>query len=73
MFMKQLFDGFPVIIEGDAEEWTAYLAELPNVSASGDHISGALFQLTIAWDAMKQSYIKHDEPMPQSQFKRGLC
>jgi predicted HicB family RNase H-like nuclease len=59
------FDGFSVNIYLDDEnEWTAHFIELPNVSACGDTAEEALYELKIAWEVIKESYIQHGEDIP---------
>ena len=59
------FDGFSVnLLLDDDAEWVAHFIELPNVSAYGDSAEEALSELKTAWEAMKTSYHKHQEPVP---------
>jgi predicted HicB family RNase H-like nuclease len=58
------FDGFSIHLQEEGDELLAYFIELPSVSAYGDTAEEALRELSIAWEAMKQSYKKHNEPIP---------
>lgn len=62
---KKEFNGFSVNLYLDEDnEWLAHLIELPNVSAFGNTAEEALQELKVAWEAVKQSYRDHDEPIP---------
>lgn len=59
------WDGFtPSLTLDEDEEWLAYLAEMPNVSAFGDTPEAALGELEIAWDLVKSSYREEGEDVP---------
>lgn len=69
--MNRLFDKFSIrLIEEDNGEWTAYLIDLPNVSAIGDSPEQALSELKTAWEAMKESYRKHGEEIPKPKEEK---
>lgn len=59
------FDGFSIYLLKDEEgDFIAHFVELPNVSASGSSAEEALLELKEAWEAMKESYRKHNESIP---------
>ena len=59
------FNGFSVnIYLDDGNDWIAHFIELPNVSAYGNTAEEALSELKIAWEGVKESYRKHNEPIP---------
>ena len=63
--MANDFDGFSVYLaQDDDDDFLAHFVELPNVSAFGETAEKALYELEIAWEAMKESYLKHDHPIP---------
>jgi len=65
------FDGFSIELYTDEEgDWLAHFEELPNVSAFGSSPESALLELNEAWEAIKESYIKHDEPVPIAPSKK---
>ena len=65
------FDGFAVNIFLDEDsDWMAHFVELPNVSAFGSTPEEALCELHHAWEAMKESYRKHNEMIPVPFSKR---
>ncbi|MCK4608292.1 MAG: toxin-antitoxin system HicB family antitoxin [Gammaproteobacteria bacterium] len=65
------FDGFSVNIFLDEEnEWVAHFAELPNISAFGDTAEEALSELKMAWEGVKESYRKHNQPIPVSPAQK---
>jgi predicted HicB family RNase H-like nuclease len=69
--MKDLFDGFTVTLSQDEEgDWIAHFMELPNVSAFGDTPEEAIHELSIAWRAMKESYAKHNDPIPVAPSRK---
>ena len=64
---NDVFDGFTVNIFLDEDgDYLAHFVELPNISAFSDTPEGALKELTIAWQGVKESYQKHDEPIPKA-------
>ena len=64
---KDVFDGFNVNIFLDEDgDYLAHFVEMPNVSAFSDTPEGALRELAIAWKGVKESYQKHQEPVPKA-------
>lgn len=62
---KHNFDGFKITFFQDEEgDWIAHLVEMPNVSAFGDTPYRAIDELEIAWQGVKESYLKHGEKIP---------
>ena len=56
------WDGFTINLYLDNEQdWIAYLVELPNVSAHGKTSEDALQELFIAWEMIKEDYLKDGE------------
>lgn len=71
MTTQDVFDGFSIELFLDDEgEWLAHFVELPNVSAFGNTPEEALHELQESWQGMKESYIKHQEPIPIASSKR---
>jgi len=69
--MTDLFDGFTINLAEDEDgDWVAHFIELPNVSAFGDTPEEAIHELEIAWQAMKESYAEHSEPVPIAPSKK---
>ena len=65
------FDGFTVNVTLDEDgEWLAHQVELPNVSAFADRPEAAIRELRIAWEAVKESYRKHRQPIPVAPARR---
>jgi predicted HicB family RNase H-like nuclease len=63
--MYDQFDGFSImLLHDEMGDWIAYFSELNNVSACGDNPEEAIHELAIAWEAMKESYRQHNEPIP---------
>ena len=63
--MREEFDGFSIhLLQDEAGDFLAHFVELPNVSASGSSVEEALSELKEAWEAMKESYHKHNEEIP---------
>ena len=68
---KDEFDGFSIeLFRDDDGDWLAHFEELPNVSAFGGSPEEALEELKEAWDAMKESYICHNELIPVAPAKK---
>ena len=64
---KDMFDGFTINIFLDEDgDYLAHFVEMPNVSAFADTPQGALSELAVAWEGIKESYRKHHEPIPQA-------
>jgi predicted HicB family RNase H-like nuclease len=71
MSVSNDFDGFSIeLFLDESGEWLAHFAELPNVSAFGETAEEALSELYNAWQAMKESYKKHKEPVPVAPAKK---
>ncbi len=63
--MHNEFDGFSIYLFQDNEgDFVAHFVELSNVSACGSTAEEALSELKEAWEAMKESYYKHNESIP---------
>lgn len=63
--MRDEFDGFSIhLLQDEDGDFIAHFVELPNVSACGSTPEEALYELKEAWEAMKDSYHKHNEPVP---------
>ena len=68
---KDDFDGFSIeLFKDDSGDWLAHFEELPNVSAFGSSPEDALDELKEAWEAMKESYLNHNEPLPIAPAKK---
>ena len=64
---EDVFDGFNVNIFLDEDsDYLAHFVEMPNVSAFSDTPEGALRELAIAWEGVKESYKKHHESIPKA-------
>lgn len=69
--MSHDFDGFTIYVgEDDEGDFLAHFVELPNVSAFGDTPEQALAELKIAWEGVKESYRKHNDPVPIAPSKK---
>ena len=67
------FDRFAVNIFLDEDgDYSAHFVEIPNVSAFSDTPEKALRELTVAWSGVKESYRKHNEPIPQAPSRQNL-
>jgi predicted HicB family RNase H-like nuclease len=65
------FDGFTVNIFQDEEgDWLAHFIELPHISAFSDSPDKALYELSQAWDGVKESYKKHGEAIPLAPSRK---
>ena len=70
--MNSAFDDFTIeLVREDQNEWLAHFGELSNVSAYGDTPEEALQELSIAWEAMKASYLEHGEPIPVAPSQKN--
>lgn len=68
---KDVFDGFTINVFLDEDgDYLAHFVEMPNVSAFSDTVDGALKELAIAWEGVKESYRKHKEPIPQALSRK---
>jgi predicted HicB family RNase H-like nuclease len=71
MSTKDDFSGFSIeLFRDDEGDWLAHFEELPNVSAFGNSPEEALEELKEAWEAMKESYISHNKPIPIAPTKK---
>ncbi len=69
---KDVFDGFMVNVFLDEDgDYLAHFFEMPNVSAFSDTPEGALKELAVAWQGVKESYRKHNEPIPKAPSRKG--
>jgi predicted HicB family RNase H-like nuclease len=65
------FDGYTVNIFLDEDgEYLAHFVEMPNISAFGDSPEEALKELTTAWEGVKESCLKHGEPIPVAPARK---
>ena len=64
---KDIFDGLTVNVFLDEDgDYLAHFVEMPNISAFSDTPEGALTELAIAWEGVKESYRKHNDPIPKA-------
>lgn len=71
MSKKDEFDGFSIELFKDEEgDWLAHFEEIPTVSAFGESPEEALYELKEAWEATKESHLKHKEPIPIAPAKK---
>ena len=69
---KDRFDGFTVNVFLDEDgDYLARFVEMPNVSAFSDTPENALKELAEAWKGVKESYHKHNEPIPQAPSREA--
>ena len=65
------FDGFAVNVFLDEDgDYLAHFVEMTNVSAFADTPATAMKELKIAWEGVKESYQKHNEPIPVAPSRR---
>ncbi|OJW50375.1 MAG: DNA repair protein [Alphaproteobacteria bacterium 41-28] len=70
-YSKDDFDGFSIELSKEEDgDWLALFEELPNVSAFGESPESALHELHEAWEGIKESYLKHNEPVPVAPSKK---
>ena len=71
--MHNDFDGFSLhlLFDENDQDWVVHFAELPTVSAFSETPEQAIEELKIAWEGVKQSYIKRGEPIPIAPSKRS--
>ena len=68
---KDVFDGFTVNVFLDEDgDYLAHFVEMPNVSAFSNTPEGALKELAVVWKGVKESYRKHNEPIPQAPSRK---
>ena len=64
------FGGFTVNLFLDEDgDYLAHFVEMPNVSAFSDTPEGALRELAIAWQCVKETYVKITNP--SHKHRRG--
>ena len=69
--MTDNFDGFSVNLFQDEDgDWLAHLVEMPGISAFAAAPEAALAELNLAWEAAKESYRAHDEPVPVAPARK---
>jgi predicted HicB family RNase H-like nuclease len=69
--MSDQFDGFSIYLAEDEDgDFLAHFMELPNVSAFASTPEGALRELKLAWEGVKESYHKHNESVPVAPSKK---
>jgi|SRR5579872_2513945 len=68
--MHDEFDGFSIHLLQEEGDFVAHFVELPNVSACGATAEEALAELKEAWEAMKESYRKHNEAIPVAPARK---
>jgi predicted HicB family RNase H-like nuclease len=69
--MSDQFDGFSIYLAEDEDgDFLAHFMELPNVSAFASTPEDALRELKLAWEGVKESYHKHNEPVPVAPSKK---
>ena len=68
---KDVFNGFTVNVFLDEDgDYLAHLVEMPNVSAFSDTPEDALKELAMAWEGVKESYLKRHKPIPQANSRQ---
>ncbi len=69
--MQDDFDGFSVNLFQDEDgDWLGHLVEMPSVSAFAGTPAEALAELAAAWEAAKESYREHGEPVPVAPARK---
>jgi len=68
--MHDEFDGFSIHLLQEEGDFVAHFVELPNVSAYAPTAEEALAELKEAWEAMKESYRKHNEAIPVAPARK---
>lgn len=69
--MSDRFDGFSIHLTEDEDgDFLAHFVELPNVSSFANTPEDALYELKLAWEGIKESYLKHGEPIPIAPAKK---
>ena len=69
--MTDNFDGFSVNLFQDEDgDWLAHLVEMPGISAFAHTPAAALVELDQAWEAAKESYRMHNEPVPVAPSRK---
>ena len=66
------FGGFTVNLFLDEDgDYLAHFVEMPNVSAFSDTPEGALRELAITWQCVKETYAEDQEPIPHAPSRDG--
>lgn len=61
------FDGFSINTFLDENgEWIAHFVELPNISAGGDSVEEAIYELKEAWELAKEVYEEEGMEIPKA-------
>ena len=69
--MQDDFDGFSVNLFQDEDgDWLGHLVEMPSVSAFAGTPAEALAELAAAWEAARESYREHGEPVPVAPARK---
>ena len=69
---SNVFDGFAVKVFLDEDgDYFAHFVEMPNVSGFANTPEDALKELAVAWQGVKKSYRKHNEPIPQAPLPKA--
>ena len=69
---NDILDGFAVNVFLDEDgDYLAHFVELPNISAFSDTPEGALKELTIAWQGVKKSYQKRNDPISKAAPRKN--
>ena len=69
---RDIFDGFTVNLFLDEDgDYLAHFVEMPNVSAFSYTPDGALRELSVAWQCLKESYQQDGESIPQALSREG--
>lgn len=70
--IKNVFDGFMVNVFLDEDgDYLAHFIKMPNVSVFASTPEDALRELAMAWQGVKESYRKHNEPIPQAPMPQA--
>lgn len=56
--------------EDDEGDFLAHFIGLPNVSAFANTPEETLHELKLAWEGIKESYLKHNESIPVAPAKK---
>ena len=65
------FDGFAInLYQNEDGVWLAHFEEMPKVSASSNTPEKALKKLAAAWEGVKDSCRKLEQPIPEAPSRR---
>jgi predicted RNase H-like HicB family nuclease len=65
------YDGFTVNLFKDEDgDWVAHFNERPEISAFDTSPEGALRELDIAWEVVKQAYLTDGAPVPVAPSRK---